>query len=114
MGPPPPVAWVPGARRPRDPVPLDVYGIVRGAHPAASASIARSRRVSGVEREGFQGFLSRARVGIHPSSDLSILSLSLRRHQEAQEAREEVDQGHGYQVPPQPEVLQEGQQARRG
>mgnify|MGYP000335889674 CR=1 FL=1 len=36
------------------------------------------------------------------------------RHQEAQEAREEVDQGHGYQVPPQPEVLQEGQQARRG
>ena len=113
MGPPPPVARVPGARRPRDPVPLDVYGIVRGAHPAASASIARSRRVSGVEREGFQGFLSRAR-GIHPSSDLSILSISLRRHQEAQEAREEVDQGHGYQVTPQPEVLQEGQQARRG
>ena len=113
MGPPPPVARVPGARRPRDPVLLDVYGIARGAHPAASASIARSRRVSGVEREGFQGFLSRARRN-SSSSDLSILSLSLRRHQEAQEAREEVDQGHGYQVPPQPEVLQEGQQARRG
>ena len=61
MGPPPPVARVPGAWRPRDTVPLDVYGIVRGAHTAASASIARSRRVSGVEREGFQGFLSRAR-----------------------------------------------------
>ena len=66
MGPPPPVARVPGARRPRDPVPLDVYGIVRGAHPAASASIARSRRVSGVEREGFQGFLSRAREEFIP------------------------------------------------
>lgn len=70
MGPPPSIARVRGARRPRDPLSKDVSGIVPGAHPASSASGPRSRRFSGVGSEGFQGFLTPASVQINPSSDV--------------------------------------------
>ena len=80
-------------------------------------------RVLTLDVASFHGFLS-ARFVLHfltllaarflnTTTDNSFFSpkLLLNRHQKAKETREEILEGHGPEVSPQPKVLQEAQQS---